>query len=173
MATQTTGRVTTGWLVAVYKVFLGSFVVAFIGVGIQAFYPEPRTPDALLYANGPLPTELQPLAHAYQQELALYNRNVAIISAVAAIAVLALSLSALRSIAVFSDGFMLGGLLTFAYSIMRGFGAEDNMVRFIIVSVGPIVALGLGYARFIQPITEQPGLRSADGSQQSTSSRAA
>jgi hypothetical protein len=46
---------------------------------------------------------------------------------------------------------MLGGLLTFAYSIMRGFGAEDNRVLFVIVSVGLAVALGLGYVRFLRP----------------------
>jgi hypothetical protein len=139
------------WLVAIYKVFLGLFVVAFVGIGIAAFYPEPSMPEALMYAGGPLPTEVQPVAHAYHDAMALYNRDVAIIAAVAAVAILTISLTVVRTISVFSDGLMLGGLLTFAYSIMRGFGAEDNRVLFVIVSVGLAVALGLGYVRFLRP----------------------
>jgi hypothetical protein len=75
-------------------------------------------------------------------------------STVAAIAILAVSLTALRRIALFSDGLLLGGVLTFGYSVMRGFGAQDNMARFAIVAVGLAVALALGYARFVRPMTE-------------------
>jgi hypothetical protein len=44
-----------------------------------------------------------------------------------------------------------GGILTFGYSVVRGFGADDNTFRFIIVSVGLVIALGLGYIRFARP----------------------
>lgn len=60
------------------------------------------------------------------------------------------SLTALRAASPFSDGFVLGGILTFTYSVLRGFMAED-MVRFWIVSAGLLIAPALGYIRFIRP----------------------
>jgi hypothetical protein len=134
-------------------VFIGLLTVAFVGVGIQAFYPEPRMPVEVMYANGSLTPELQAVAREYQDRMALYNRNVAVISAAAAIGIMIFSLTAVRAISLFSDGLLLGGLLTFAYSVMRGFGAEDNVVRFIIVSIGFAAALALGYFRFVRPST--------------------
>jgi hypothetical protein len=84
MPAQTTSDWTGTMLIAVYKVLLSLFLVAFVGVGIAAFYPDPRTPDALMYSGGPLPAELQPIARAYHDEMARCNRDVSIIAAVAA-----------------------------------------------------------------------------------------
>ena len=81
--------------------------------------------------------------------MGIYNRNVSAAAAVGAIVMLALGVTVLRRIALFSDGFLLGGVVTFAYSVLRGFGAEDNMFRFIVVAVGLAIALALGYVRFV------------------------
>jgi hypothetical protein len=86
-----------------------------------------------------------------RSEIALYSRNVSAVAAIGAIVMMGVSLTVLRGTALFSDGFLLGGVLTFAYSVVRGFSAEDNVFRFIIVSVGLVVALALGYVRFIRP----------------------
>jgi hypothetical protein len=150
MVARIGGQEKSAWLVAVYKVFIGLMAAAFVGVGIAAFYPEPRMPDALMFSGPQLPAELQGVAREYRDQSALYSRNVAAIAAVAAVAILALSLTALRRIALFSDGLLLGGVLTFGYSVVRGFGAEDNLARFGIVAVGLAVALALGYVRFVQ-----------------------
>jgi len=149
-------------LIAIYKLFVGLLLATFVGVGIAAFAPEPRFPEPPVTMRGPLGEQASPEAQrefeefqrtsrAFRVEMAAYSRNVSVISAVAAIAMLVLSLTALRAIPIFSDGFLLGGILTFGYSIVRGFGAEDNTFRFIIVAVGLVIALGLGYVRFVRP----------------------
>jgi hypothetical protein len=173
MAKQQNSDWTGTMLIAIYKVLLSLFLVAFVGVGIAAFYPEPRMPDALIYTGGPLPTELQPVARAYHDAMARYNRDVSIIAAVAAIAILVLSLTGLRRIAIFSDGFLLGGLLTFVYSILRGFGVEDNMFRFVIVSIGLVIALGLGYIRFVRPLAASSKAGAGNENERTAGPRAA
>ena len=55
------------------------------------------------------------------------------------------------SILFIADGLLLGGVLTLLYSVIRGFGTEDNMFRFVVVSVGFAISLFLGYVKFIQP----------------------
>ena len=148
-------------LVVVYKVFVGLLLATFIGVGIAAFAPEPKPPEAPIAVMAPGSATQSPEAQkemeefrnatrAFQVELAIYNRNVSAASAVASIVMLVLSLSLLRAIGLFSDGFLLGGILTFTYSVLRGFAAEDNMFRFVIVSIGLVIALTLGYVRFVR-----------------------
>lgn len=153
-------------LVVVYKVFVGLLLAAFVGVGIAAFAPEPRFPEPPIPMMRPgAAAELSPetqreldeyqrVSREFRVELGVYNRNVSALSAAAAIVMLALSLTMLRRIDLFSDGFLLGGILTFGYSILRGFVAEDNMFRFVVVSIGLLIALGLGYVRFIRPAGE-------------------
>jgi apolipoprotein N-acyltransferase len=46
---------------------------------------------------------------------------------------------------------ILVGVFTLLYSVIRGFGTEDNMFRFIIVAIGFVISLVLGYIKFIQP----------------------
>jgi len=61
------------------------------------------------------------------------------------------SLTFFKKILIIADGLLLGGLLTLIYSVMRGFGTEDNILRFIVVTVGLIISLFLGYVKFIRP----------------------
>ena len=150
-------------LVVVYKIFVGLLLAAFVGVGIAAFAPEPRFPEPPIAVMRPVAAserspetereieEHQRASREFRIELGVYSRNVSAVSAVAAIVMLVLSLTMLRRIDLFSDGFLLGGILTFGYSILRGFAAEDNMFRFVVVSIGLLIALGLGYVRFIRP----------------------
>ena len=150
-------------LIAIYKVFVGLLLATFVGVGITAFAPEPRYPDPPVGMRGPAlgaqPTpeqqqqmeEFDRTSRAFRVEIAAYSRNVSLVAAAASIVMLVLSLTVLRAVEIFSDGFLLGGILTFAYSVVRGFGAEDNVFRFLLVAVGLAIALGLGYIRFIQP----------------------
>ena len=148
-------------LVVVYKVFVGLLLATFVGLGIAAFAPEPKHPEPPIAMMPPGSAaqspeaqreqeEFRSAARAFQAELAVYNRNVSAVSAVGAILMLVVSLSLLRGIVLFSDGFLLGGILTFTYSVLRGFAAEDNMFRFVIVALGLVIALGLGYVRFVR-----------------------
>ena len=170
-------------LFVVYKIFIGALLVAFIGVGIAAFMPEPTapTPPPAVLAPGaiqPSP-QVEQEVQAYRQEVesyrhveALYSRDVAVIAAVAGILMLIVSVTALRATSLFSDGFVLGGIFTFTYSVLRGFMAEDNMVRFLIVSAGLLIAMALGYVRFIRP-QENASAAMVEPSQEDTRRRAA
>jgi len=71
-------------------------------------------------------------------------------SLAAAIAILLVSLTIIRNLAYIADGVLLGGVLTLLYSIVRGFGSEDEKFRFIVVSIGLITALALGYIKFLR-----------------------
>lgn len=148
-------------LIGVYKMFIGLLLAAFVGVGIAAFSPEPKFPDPPFLIEGPAlrdgelspeaqrqREEYQRLTREFREQSAAYSRNVATIAAAAGILLLVISLTVLRTTPIFSDGFLLGGILTFLYSIARGFGADDNMFRFVIIGLGLIIALVLGYVRF-------------------------
>jgi hypothetical protein len=50
-----------------------------------------------------------------------------------------------------ADGILLGGVFTTMYSIMRGLMTENSQFRFLIVTVGIIIAFVLGYVKFIKP----------------------
>ena len=87
----------------------------------------------------------------YMEESKPYNRNVSIISLVASIIILVLSLTLLTKIRMIADGILLGGVFTTTYSIIRGFSSGNAQFRFLIVIIGLIIALALGYLKFIRP----------------------
>lgn len=151
----------------IYTFFVGIFLALFIGVGIAAFYTGPKAPnmpEILKYCSPDIVQNNQKLnefqtqaqkfdkaERLYQQQAQIYNRNVSIISIIAAIIIVIASLTLLKTILLLADGVLLGGVLTLLYSIVRGFGTEDNMFRFIVVSIGLIISLSLGYIKFIKP----------------------
>ncbi len=151
----------------VYVVFVGIIVAAFIGVGVAAFYPEPARPDAPLSVKYNQNVQITDVAalnviraeqaqyetelKAYMVAEQVYSRNVSIITLVAAVLVLATSLTVIKNISLIADGTLLGGVITLAYSIVRGFGTEDNRFRFVVLSASLLITLILGYVKFLQP----------------------
>jgi len=129
----------------VYTLFIGILLATFIGVGIAAFYPSPKSPE---FKFAPAP--YYPPQDAYMKLSQDYNRNVSIISLVAAILILIISLTVFKSLPVIADGLLLGGVLTLIYSIVRGFNSQDEKFRFIVVTIGLIIAILLGYNKFIR-----------------------
>lgn len=151
----------------IYTLFLGILLATFVGVGIAAFYPEPKYPE---YGPPLRPYRIDEKGNAsesaelYKQEKISYqankdfqktsqeyNRNVSIISLAAAITILLISLTLVKNLIYIADGTLLGGVLMLLYSIVRGFGAQDNMFRFVVVTIGLLIALILGYIKFIKP----------------------
>lgn len=155
----------------IYTLFLALLVALFVGLGIDAFYPGPKMPDY------PLELELYPEKtgydyqedselkaarekwnqeqKSYQEETKIYNRNVSIISLIAAIMILVLSLTLLNKIKMIADGILLGGVFTTMYSIIRGLMSQNSQFRFLLVVAGLLIALALGYIKFIRPREKQ------------------
>ncbi len=150
----------------VYALFVGILLSVFVGVGILTFYPEPKYPEhpglrvelTTLNASpvGDLlrtqqDAQYQESMDQYRKDMSVYNRNVSIIAVVAAVLFMATGLALASRIHILSDGAVLGGVLTLIYGMGRSFGVDDSGYRFIIVTVGLVVALALGYWRFIKP----------------------
>ena len=150
----------------IYTLFLALLVALFIGLGIDAFYPGPKMPTypAELDAVKPgceqtaqetaIREKYNKDQNDFQEKSKPYNRNVSMISLAAAIVILIASLTLLKKIKMIADGILLGGVFTTVYSIIRGLMSEDSRFRFLIVTVGLIIALVLGYIKFIRPKEE-------------------
>lgn len=150
----------------IYTLFIGIFLAVFIGVGIAAFYKGPiypEMPTILKYCSPEIAQSAEKFStfttqseqfdkaeKVYRISSGLYNRNVSIAAIIAAIIFVVLSLTLLKTILFLADGVLLGGVLTLLYSIVRGFNTEDNMFRFIVVAVGLVIVLFLGYIKFIR-----------------------
>ena len=159
----------------IYTVFLGVLLATFVGVGIAAFYPALKYPETgyprmVVPVTEPIDKRLDATESARQRAESLetekthkvfqemsqtYSRNVSIISLTFAIVILLVSLTLVKNLAYIADGVLLGGVLTLLYSIVRGFESQDNMFRFVVVSIGLAIALVLGYLKFIKPSQEK------------------
>jgi hypothetical protein len=145
----------------IYTIFLGLLLAIFIGVGAATFYPAPQSPEPPLIYERPVEnlTPQQEREEAnfrqeqekFQNQLSSYNRNISIITFVAAMLFLVISLALAPKVDVISDGLLLGGTLTLVYSLGRGLVSQDSTYRFLIISMGLAVALILGYIKFIKP----------------------
>lgn len=149
-----------------YIVFIGILFTVLVGVGIAAFYPQPKHPEYPLELSRPFPpkeesTESAELnakqiafekkSRAFQKVNENYNRNVSIITLGFAVLFVILGLVLVKSVPIFPDGLLLGSIGTLIYSIVRGFSANDDIFRFVIVAVSLIIALVIGYAKFVRP----------------------
>jgi len=57
----------------------------------------------------------------------------------------------MAKIKMIADGILLGGVFTTAYGIIRGFMSDSSQFRFLVVTMGLLIALILGYVKFIRP----------------------
>jgi hypothetical protein len=149
----------------IYTLFLGLLIALFVGLGIDAFYPGPKAPEyptsletakpvecgLETYEQKAIRLDFDQKQKEYTEQSKTYNRYVSIISLSSAILILIASLTLLAKIKMIADGILLGGTFTTAYSIIRGLMSEDSRFRFAIVAVGLIIALVLGYLKFIRP----------------------
>lgn len=150
----------------IYTIFLALLVALFVGLGISAFYPGPKEPLYPIQLDAEKPgceetAELKSVREEYNraqrdftENFKSYSRNVSIISIAAAILILIASLTLLSKIKMIADGILLGGVFTTIYSIIRGLMSEDTKFRFLIVTIGLLIALVLGYIKFIKPKEE-------------------
>jgi hypothetical protein len=125
----------TGALQIIFAFFLGLVVVAFVGIGVNTFYPAPEwTPDeGVSYAQWQLWT--------------------GIILLIIATALLAVSLALPEVQVVISNGVLLGGVGTMLYAVGMTISTDYSIWRFIVVAIALVVTVGIGYLKFSRPGT--------------------
>jgi lipopolysaccharide export LptBFGC system permease protein LptF len=150
----------------IYSIFIAILFATLVGVGIAAFYPGPKAPEypveltRVSETATPAPgveseefkreqRDFEQKQRAYQSAAETYSRNVSLIALAASVLALVVSLTLFRRIMLIADGLLLGGLFTLIYSIGRGFGSGDDVFRFIVTTVGFLVAVTLGYLKFV------------------------
>lgn len=173
MATRDKQRDT---LQIIFSFFLGLMVVAFIGVGVNTFYPSPdQRPDSKLQklydernvldnARGKTGT-LSPTDEKLYKELSdkitaeeknmqkvrdVWARNTSIVLILFATLVMGVSLIRAEQLRVISSGLLLGGLFTMIYGTGMSFAGSDSKARFFVVTVALVVTLALGYIKFVR-----------------------
>lgn len=119
----------TGALQIIFAFFLGLVVVAFVGIGVNTFYPAPEW-----FGEG----------EAYSQ----WQLVTGIILLVIATALLAISLALPDDIVVISNGVLLGGVGTMLYAVGMTVSSNNNIWRFVVVAVALVVTVGIGYLKF-------------------------
>lgn len=150
-------------LKAIYVVFLGLIIALFDGLGIAAFYETPKRPEQsplaqeTNYAKEPTSQAIEAqknfdkqMKNYEENQLGPYNRNVAIITIIIAVLVLAIGLLFSLKFMILSDGLLLGGVFTLLYSVFRAAQANNIRFTFIIVAVALVVTVGLGFWKFLR-----------------------
>jgi hypothetical protein len=128
-----------------YSIGLGIIIVLFVGLAIATFYPAPEL--------APFPADMSGAAReaakdAHKIAMQDHNRDVTVIALISAILILGASIWSEARNTVFAGGFLIGGLLTLLYGLMRGLTSGVTAVAFFSVTVGLVVVIYLGHQRF-------------------------
>lgn len=116
----------------IFAFFLGLVVVAFVGIGVNTFYPEPQWVDGM-------PSNYN-----------LWRLTTGIILLVCATVLLAVSLFLPDVQAVLSNGLLLGGVFTMVYAVGVTVSSEQSLVRFLVVTLALGVTIAIGYLKFVR-----------------------
>ncbi len=122
-----------GALQIIFAFFLGLVVVAFVGIGVNTFYPEPT------YTNWDSATA------------STWRLVTGIILLVLATLILVISLALPSHQAVITNGLLLGGVFTMIYAVGITISTDQSVWRFVVVAVALVVTIGVGYLKFAKP----------------------
>lgn len=122
---------TNNLLQVIFAFFLGLVVVAFVGIGVNTFYPEPA------YVDG-------------RPEFAGWQLTTGIVLLVCATIILAISLYLPEHQAVLSNGLLLGGVFTMIYAVGITVSSNASVLRFVVVAIALAVTVGIGYLKFVR-----------------------
>ena len=165
-------------------------VLAFVGVGVNTFYPQPaetsqkemqeisreiealnvKTSNRSLTATEQAAmTKLQDQQNALQDKtdaaMKTWARNTSIILVLFATLVMVISLLLNEQLRVISNGLLLGGLFTMLYGVGWVIFSGNSTARFVVILFALVVALGLGYLKFVrqrrEAVTEAAGVPGA------------
>lgn len=146
-----------------YIFAIGLLFAAVVGLGVQAFYPQPEYPKypvELEYKEGSqdltaeqiqIRKDYDATQEAFQDKMSGYNRNVSLILIGIALLVLAISIIWIGTIDVIGDGLTLGGVFTLLYGLGRALAGGDEKIRFLAVAFGLVVLVFLAYWKYIKP----------------------
>ena len=119
-------------LQVIFAFFLGLVVVAFVGIGVNTFYPEPAFVDGR------------------PDQYVGWRLTTGIVLLVCATIVLAVSLFQPEHQAVLSNGILLGGVFTMIYAVGMTVSSNASVVRFVVVAVALAVTVAIGYLKFVR-----------------------
>ncbi len=149
-----------------YALAVAVLVAAFVGFGIETFYPPPASPQDTTLAGEvppspsadkgvPSATELPPgfpgdaAIGAYEQKLADHDRVASVVAIVVAVLILVAGLIPfIGRLPVIGDGVTLGGVLTLFYGMALALQAPSGLLGFFVVAVGLIALLATLYLKF-------------------------
>ena len=180
-------------LQTIFSFFLGLMVLAFIGVGVNTFYPSPATQreqaqqkidrqieainavnqnkslDAAQQAQiQKLQNERNALQDVIDADMKIWARNTSIILVIFATLVMSVSLVRSEQLRVLSNGLLLGGLFTMLYGTGWVIFSGNSTARFLVIAFALLVAIGLGYAKFVrrhaEPAVLAPSVAEGTGS---------
>jgi len=162
-------------LQTIFSVFLGLMVLAFIGVGVNTFYPSPaqqnmlkqqavqRQLDAAQNKAAPgsftatqqaevtrLQSQLDDLNNQQVQLEKDWAKITSIILVIFATIVMAISLIRSEELRVLSNGLLLGGLFTMLYGTGWVIFSGSSTARFAVITFALIVSIALGYVKFVR-----------------------
>jgi hypothetical protein len=120
---------TNNALQIIFAFFLGLVVVAFVGIGVNTFYPEPA------YVDG-------------RPEYAGWQLTTGIILLVCATIILAVSLFLPEAQGVLSNGLLLGGVFTMIYAVGVTVSSSASVLRFVVAAVALAVTIAIGWLKF-------------------------
>lgn len=177
MAADTTKERQQYALQTIFSFFLGLMVLAFIGIGVITFYPQPDSdfnePPEIRELqreqervwNKERDGNLSPADQARVDEIqdqmdALYAeqaevrenwaRNTSIILILFATAVMGISLILSEQLRVISNGLLLGGLFTMVYGVGWIIASGESVARFGVIVFALAVTVALGYLKFVR-----------------------
>lgn len=162
-------------LQTIFSFFLGLMVVAFIGVGVNTFYPSPaqqqeqelqqlyRQQENLNRATGGktltaeqqlefdrIQDRIDELQQKQQLDMEVWSRNTSIVLVIFATIVMGVSLIRSEQLQVLSNGLLLGGLFSMVYGAGWTIFSGTSTARFFVVAFALIVTIALGYAKFVR-----------------------
>ena len=123
---------TNNALQIIFAFFLGLVVVAFVGIGVNTFYPEPPWVDGSM------------------NEHSQWRLTTGIILLVCATALLAISLFLPEEQGVLSNGILLGGVFTMVYAVGVTVSSDQSVWRFVVVTIALAVTIVIGYLKFVR-----------------------
>ena len=173
-----------GVLQALYALFLGGIITAFLVVGLNTFYPAPEVNEEELAAldereldllDGPpdeaeceltdaeraqlraLDVQREALWEERDEAQRSWSRTAGVLLIGLATLLLALSLIRWDRAIVLSNGLLLGGLFTMVGGIGLTIAGGEGIDRFLVLTLALGITVGLGYLRFArraEPVQE-------------------